>query len=362
MPLIIFFTIVNCRCGYKKSPPLKIAEFRFPLKISDSLNYGYNFLTNYAGKINDIDFEPTLINIKNTLNYAFLENTKSKIYTFDLLNPLHVDSLQIPATDSLVSKKLIRINDTNLIIYKPKAGNVFVYGIEDNFISLKRKITLPEIDYSKLYFKTYGFYKILMKPSGIIIIFNYGMLNSPKTGYLDKKSNLLVIEEETGKVLKAGYYPDNFFKSKKYLTGSVFDVDKAGNLYYTYELNDSIFKSDMYGNILTRNALHKNPSFSKFNWSKEKDLAYVRKYSSETEINTSIRVLQNKYVFVLKKLPGKTVLEKPKYKYFLYDNNLRIKYADTLRHGCYAKFISDYKNGFLLLSDSLNKAYYYEIR
>ncbi len=355
--LIVCSTIFASTCENDKRKLRQDVQFYNPLELKDSFVYKESIIQSLLGKINYFDFKGGIINLKEASWYTFLAKDKKTLYLTNLGSSSKIDSIGINISDSLKGKKIILLKDSTLFIYRPSLNNLVLLNWQNG---KTRIIKLPHFADSTYYYKEIGFFAIIDKESPKVI-FNYGSLRNERTGYLDKENNLIVLDPAKKTFQKIGFYPKEFFKKKKYYTGTIFDTDTAGSIYFTYDLNDSIFRIDKQGKILSRGRLHPNSNFIDFDWSKEENLAYVRKYSSNTELNLYLKVISNERVLIIKQLSNKNILQKAKYKYFLLDSNLRIINADTIRRDVYPRLAYEYKKGFILLSDSLNKAFYYEI-
>lgn len=338
----------------------KTTNVSFPALLADSIIYKNNFISSHAENINEIDYRPSLIQYKKKDWYSFLSREKNKIYLFDFENPMIKDTILLGTLDTLSAKKILRYTKKGLISYKINSPHIFIYKLGDSIENV-RKLIVPAINSDKIYIKNAGGAYITFD-SSIKIILNYGLLDKPKTSYLDWNNNLLVIDGSKSLIKKIGFYPSDYFDKKKYLTNSLFDIDDKGNIYFTFELHDSIYKITESGTIKNRAMLSTSSEFKQFNWRKETDLAYVRQYIYSTEANISLTVFNDSLLFILKRLPEPTLLKTPQYKYVILDTSLKIKYTDTLRHGIYTNFIGTYKNGILLLSNTFDKAYLYEVK
>lgn len=332
-------------------------EFFKSLSIKDSFVFKSNFLKGH--NINYEDYESKLIFHENAFWFSFLDNNKRSILLFNLEDPFVTDSIRLTITDTVKGKTRWLWKGRKLYYYKATASFLSEYEIDADSVIKRKEFQFHKIDFDTYYYDPLSFFKIVEKGNPAVL-FNYGSMLDQGSSYLDRSSNLILLQQNELYV-KTGFYPRKFFESKKYYTGTLFDVDSMSHIFFTYELNDSIFKTDMNGQRIKAGVLHDNPRFIQFKWKKEQDLAYVRKYSHETEMNKRLHVLDSNRILVIKKLAGNNLMEKPVYKYFLFDQNLQKLYADTIRHGVYPNFSYKYKNGFILLSDSLSKAYYYEI-
>jgi hypothetical protein len=117
---------------------------------------------------------------------------------------------------------------------------------------------------------------------------------------------------------------------------------------------------NMAGSIVAAAALEKNREFDGFDWKKEQDLSYVRKYTLMGEANVNMTWLPSNRLVLLKQLPKNDLRKSSFYKYMVLDSSLNVIYADTVRHPVLSSYLLAYKKGFLLMGDSLKTSYYYE--
>lgn len=333
-----------------KYPALLIKDsFHFPLMTKDLL-----------ANIDFFNFQGELVENNNQSWICYLTQSKKKL----LFINLHTgrDSFSIPI-DTFIeySNSSFLFQDGILYIYDPYRSTISLKELSNQkLINLYTKQLPLFLEPNKYYlkqqvpFKIYGLYDPY-------VIINFGSLVDKKNSYLHKNYNLMLLSPGLIKCKMIGKYPSDFFKRRNYYTSSVFDIDMEENIIMTYELNNSIYKIDSYGNVLKESKVYLENSFLKFDWSKERDLSYVRKYSFATEKNIHLKCLDSNNNILIKQLPGNTILSNIKYQYIILDKNLKVRYTDNINFSCYPKMVMKYQNGFLLFNDHLTKAYYYEI-
>lgn len=197
------------------------------------------------------------------------------------------------------------------------------------------------------------------------LFIGYQVMN-PSTSYLDYSSyfelDLTKTSNEVHK-LKTLRYPESFLKGKQYNFNTHLLALNDSTLIYTFNSSDSIFKihykKDEY--ILKRK-VDGFSGFENFNPQKSRDLAYVRKYLETTEGNFNLlKTADNKHIIIIKHLPKKSINDIDQWGYCILNDNLLMEYKGVFQQSISPLFCFTYKNGFLIFSKSLEKAYYYEI-
>jgi hypothetical protein len=349
------FLLLCFSCTNKSVKPLP--ETINPVKKIESISLTGLNRTEYYNQLNTERFRPQFINHRNKLWIAFLLRNMRQIKLFQFNNPTVTDYINIPATDSLGS---LYIKDSLFCFVKLSGRRMAYYILKGDSLFFEKSFILPPFNEDKFY-KTGTCCLQVINPGNPSALINFGTHQKTKNQYLDPEANLLLFKNGAAEAVKTGHYPAGFFSHRQYYSDALFTADGEGNIYFTHELHDSIYKMTVNGQITAAAALEKNETFLEFDEKQYMNMAYIRKYSIMTEMNVNIHCLSNNNIVVLKKLAQDDIKARPRYKYFVLNNQLQVKFADTVRHGCFTRFLDDYKNGFVLLNDSLKSAYYYEI-
>lgn len=350
---ILFVGVSNCKYNISNINRTKAN----PVSHTQKISLRGNKINDYSDRLDFYSSRCKLISYK-AKTWIFLPNYKTQnlqLFRFDSTN--ECDSLRIP-WDSY-GETLIDNDGNTFFAFNSIRSTLDIYELKDSGFYLEGSIKLKVHDPKYVFLKRKMF-EVLLNDKGTSLLISYAIHSAPKTSYRDVSANFLLLTP-TYLPVKIGKYPKDYFKNMKYYYSPLFTSDKRKYIYYTFELSDSIYKIDKEGNVI-KSANLNGEGFLKFNWKKEMDLSYVRQYTEETERNEKIFLLKSGNIVVLKKLPKKGILTQTQYKYIVLDSNLNSMYNDTIRHYCYPWFISDYKDGFVLLGDSLKYAHYYEVK
>jgi hypothetical protein len=229
--------------------------------------------------------------------------------------------------------------------------NLFVKGISDSpLYSLKNHYSyLQIIPFSA---------KLVRENKRFHLLYNYEEKSSKKINALD--SSIFLYITSSKQVKKIGKYPKSFHTEKLRFTETYFDVDSMSNIYYVHASYDSVFKIDINGVTQNRGIIHEVVDRSPYKQKEIGDLVYVRKYEHESEKNISLKIIQNKYIVILKKLAEKNLMKDPLYKYFIYDTELNKVCADTIKQNIIPNLFET-KNGFFVISKNVDKFFSYEL-
>ncbi len=197
------------------------------------------------------------------------------------------------------------------------------------------------------------------------IFIGYQTMN-PKTYYLDNSSYFkyeLLTGNKSIYKSKTLIYPKSFLRGRHYNYDTHLLALNDSTLVYALNSTDSIYKihykNDEY---ILKGKIDGFSGFEKFNPKKTRDLAYVRKYSETTEGNFNLlKTYNNKHIIIIKHLAKKSINDVDQWGYGILNENLDMEYKGVFQHSISPLFCFQYKNGFLIFSKSLEKAYYYEI-
>jgi hypothetical protein len=346
--LIVFALMMAVACKQERKHQRPV--FINPIPKTETIVFGNKL------KLEDFNFSgfmPTAIMHKGKNVFCFLAKTPS-LY---LLNPqtlLVVDSIKLPLYRP--GAKMYLRNDS-LFIYDFR----FIYTciLDDVVCRVVKKEKSPRIGFKQYYFDpSVGIKAGVGSPTDII--FNYGNRVDRENSYLDKNSNFMRFTDSTG-AEKMGYYPADFFSGRHYYTSTLFDVNRNGDLVFTFEEHDSVYKMSSKGKMIAGATVESDWDRLKFKWKKETNLAYVRQYTCEAELNRVLHITKTGRTIILKKSSEKDIRLPEQYRYFVFDQKLKLLYADSLRHTINPNLVFDYKNGVAFFSINLDEMYYYEI-
>lgn len=354
---IIFILGLICVCNVNCKQAVSSRErINRPVPAIHKISLEGNHINNYAEQLDFFGARSQLISYKSR-DWIFLHNPgRNQLQLFGFDDPGAIDSL--PVSWNSTEQRILDYRDGLFYAYNLDRNMLEIYRIINNRLQLTDSAKFGSYDPKNIFLRR-SMFEPLISDSAKNLVLSFALHNNPKTSYRDINAGFLVLGTEKEPV-KMGRFPADYFEKPKYYYSNLFTGDKKEFIYYTFELHDSVYKTDRYGNNIASGKLG-DEVFKSFDWRKEMDLAYVRKYSEETERNERIFLLKRNRLLVLKKLPKTGVLTRPVYRYMVLDSNLNTRYADTVRHYCYPWFVSDYKNGFVLLGDSLKSAYYYEM-
>ena len=341
--MLFFF---SCKPGKKEQRRL----FTNQLEFADSVDFGKKLrLETY----NFYGLWPTSATYRGKTVFCFLSGISS-IHLLDAETLNLADSIILPALTP--KAKMYLRNDSLFIYYHP-----FFYTciLNDKEFIVARKLKTPAIDYKHYSIESFGAF-LADRRDPVNVVFGYGIRKAEQDSYLDRDANLIRFSDSSG-FKRMGYFPKDFFSGKHYNNAILLNIDTTGNFILGFEDHDSIFKIDAGGRIIAAGKLEGNGDGSAFDWEKESDLAYVRRYTWEAELNQAIHVSANNYIIVLKKLHEPNVSKPQMYRYMVFDADLKLKYADSIRQVINPNFIFNYKNGIALLSLATDKMYYYKI-
>lgn len=341
---MLFF--LSCKAGKKEKHKL----FSNPLTLIDSVEFNrkikleaYNFY----------GFWPTDVMYKGKTVFCFLSGTSS-IHLLDAETLNLVDSILLPPCTR--KAKMYLRNDSLFIYDHPFFYTCTLSGMKFKII---RKMKAPAINYEKYSIEPFGAFLVDHENPGNLI-FAYGNRKAQEHSYLDTGTNLIRFSDSSG-YQKTGYFPANYFSEKHYNNATLLSIDTSGKLVFGFEEHDSIFKMDAQSRVLAAGAVESNGDGKPFKWKKESDLAYVRHYTWEAELNQALYVSKNNYIIILKKLHEPDVSKPQMFRYLVFDADLKLKYADSIKHVINPNFIFNYKKGIVFLSLATDKMYYYEI-
>ncbi len=189
-------------------------------------------------------------------------------------------------------------------------------------------------------------------------LYNYSLTKKTNPNYADSTPFLITIDST--RQYKLGRYPPVFYKQFMQFNVAAYTIDSSSNIYYVYQGFDSVYKINSKGQELARGLLHEYPKRDVYKTGDEDNIAYIRKYEHTNEKNYHIALWRNRYVLVIKQLAANTVLEKQRYKLFVFNTNLEKLYAAEMPNDIVASITLNNK-GFIVFDKNLRKVYCYEL-
>ena len=352
--LLIALQVSSCFSNKKKNP-----VYIKPIKSVAFTAYKTSLENLFDPKINPIGISPTLVNYKNKEWLCLMSQKGNFLFLFNVNDIEQTDSIRINIADTTKKRSVFLFKDESLIVYEPYRLQYSIYHFSGDSLTLFKTFSLPKFDWKEYFLKFNSGFRVLDNHEGSIV-YGYGLSKNKKDNYIDRRHNLVIFTPGNKADFKTGRYPGDFFKYKIYNNETLFCNDSNNNIYYTFQMHDSIYKINKQGEILAASVLHKNPEFDRFDWGRVMDLGYVRQHTMMSEANLNICVTHGGKVVVIKQLHKEEYRDKSYYKYFVLDNNLNMLYADTLRHGFFPGFLFPYKKGFMIFANPDSKAVYYE--
>lgn len=182
-------------------------------------------------------------------------------------------------------------------------------------------------------------------------------LNTGKKNYLDG-SSYLEINTRDKSFQKTGKYPDCFHCTYIYDYESSSVYAGNGALLTVYNQYDHIYLNQK-GEDQAGFPLQHDCKFRPFDAHKEQDLSYIRKYGVNGERNLKIIEAGDQHYIVLKHNNKDRLSDSSRFSWFVFDNRFKQLYGADVQESIFFPAFFSYKNGFLVFSDSLNKAFYY---
>ncbi len=189
-------------------------------------------------------------------------------------------------------------------------------------------------------------------------IYNYTVKKQVFPSFVDTFPFIVTIDSIKNK--RIGRYPPLYYKEEMRFDDTYLTVDKTGNIYYVHSGFDSVYKIDSKGQVICQNVLYNFPKRDSYKPAKKQDIAFVRKYEAMNEKNCNIRLCQNKHIVVIKQLAQLSVLDKPAYRFFIFNTSLEKLFVSDALTDIIPVVIENDK-GFLLMDKNFKKIFCYEL-
>ena len=234
----------------------------------------------------------------------------------------------------------------------------FEYKVErDSSFSLIDSIDLSKIQgFEHYYISTnLGTQSLAYKYPYILVPYGH----NTKKNFIDTWA-YLKINLQTKKVAKVIRYPECYQCSNIYDQNSTTVFNADGSIICLFDQFDELHYLSTEEKRDTVFQLYHTCSFVAFDKSKEQNLAYIRKYLENGEKNIKVLNVNDIYHVVIKRNFKKELTDKSTYSIFVFDSQFKQVYSENIFHPVFTPTIFEYKKGFLIFNDSLNKAYYYD--
>jgi hypothetical protein len=199
--------------------------------------------------------------------------------------------------------------------------------------------------------------KLIKIDNGYGFIVNYQPVKVINKNFIDTHPLIILYKKSYKKI---GTYPKEFFTKRIEFNETFFDVDSSNYIYYAHESFDSIYKIDVNGKPIAQSVINPNIARAEFPSNKNGDMAFLRKFESESDRNLIINVWNNKYVIVIKKMSKEKILENNKYKLYIYDTNLNKLFCDIINEDI-VPFLINSNKGVYFFTNGLKNIISYEI-
>ncbi len=354
----VFIIIIISACSQQKKILPKILEFKKIEKTADSsflLTPFLNFIKNNgiserAGfgilKIKNEDFI-LMKGAKDTVGFYSLQEQK----TYSVYSP---KGLFFTINKNNTLSSLVSIGN-NQFMTSYKINRIKNFEIIDSFdinkaMSFKREKMIVNN-------RTVGTNFINFNNNYIC---GYSMWR-PKNNFVDNTIFLSTNHNLNNKKY-FGEFPERYKQVRIKSPQPIFDVAPDSTLIVSFVNSNEIAKLTLDGIELKRVALSNDSLFMTYDQSKEKNLSYVDNFMKLDQLNLFLFVTNNGSVVVVKRNRKFKKSDSDKLTAFVLDSQLNSKYKFDLKEGTLIPFITLYKNGILTISDSLQKADYYEIK
>lgn len=189
--------------------------------------------------------------------------------------------------------------------------------------------------------------------------FQYGHLR--KKYYIDKKAyfKINLLDRTLKKVID---YPKCYYCCYQYLPTSSLIISDNNETVCVFDYYDKLFVSNETKQMEKIINIEHKCKMVAYDKTKERNLAYTKKFLENEEVNIGLFKLYNNQVILLKRNSKQKILDLPKYSIYLFDENYNQVFSEEINEnlGDFPK-VFEYKKGILLFNESLNTANYYEL-
>jgi len=155
-------------------------------------------------------------------------------------------------------------------------------------------------------------------------------------------------------------YPKEYYRSYHYKTDTWLRFEDSSDQYIGFANNNTLYKASSSESGYSTISFEKQSAFRAFNWSRVNNLAYIRWFVITDESNDNAVILNNNTLLIIKRLRRNEITEECEYEYYILDRNMNTIHHNSFQQSIHPWFCYAWKNGFLVFSKKLDKAFYYE--
>lgn len=336
-------------------------ESQKPLPYTTELRYDsvYFFPKNEIPKTTDPNFGVHLYEAVDTA-FIFALNKERNISYYSINKE---QKGEIPFSDKISACKYVpaTLNNQDLYVQDFKGHRLLQFTVNAFSITSSDTFSLNwDIDWNNFFFNPQYYQSFEIIDSSIYA--SYGKI-SRESYFRDTFAYLkmaLYKSANTQKIIKWLPMPKDYLQGKYRNSYTFLKRINDSLCFYCFEDGDSIFTYNLPNGRRQRAiSIGASSNYRKFNFKKVYDLAYVRWYDGTTGENSKVLVNAGR-ILLLKRLIRESLKDTIKYEYYLFDSNLNLLKHNLLKHSINPSYCFSFRNGFLLLNDTLEKGYYYD--
>lgn len=181
-----------------------------------------------------------------------------------------------------------------------------------------------------------------------------------RKNFIDSKAYLR-LDLRTKTLDKVIAYPACYHCSYQYLATSTLAISEKGNAFCLFDYYDQIYKLHQDSSKGRASKLLHKCEMKGYQKGKSNNLAYTRKFLQNEETNWGIVVMPGQNIVALKRNKKNSLQERSFYSMFLFNESLeQIHSEKIMEYIGESPFFLNYKNGFLLINDSVTQSFFYE--
>src|SRR5215831_7608888 len=205
-------------------------------------------------------------------------------------------------------------------------------------------------------------YRNLFEIRDSLLYLSYGRYNTDAC-CLDTTAWLmlnLADERHNFSVKKIFPYPSEFLKGEHYNLNTWICFPGNNMLCAGFHACNRLYRCMPGQTVFFVSEFERHSWYRKFEREKLNNLGYIRWHTFTDESNENAIILNNGTLLIIKRLRREEIKDISKYEYYLLDSTFSLLSHNTFQQAIHPGFCYAWKKGFLVLTENLDKAFYYE--
>ncbi len=283
---------------------------------------------------------------------TFVDIRASRIYKTDISKVLN----------ELDEYRIGQVSGNQLFLLNRETKTLFKYTIEKDFtLRFQKKVDLNKSDKLKGINFVSDVDATQFRCNDSLLFINY--LVKKTKNFIDEYALVYFnLNEQNLTPKRIIEYPPNFHKEEIRNRELLFDFLNDSTLVFGFMQHDTVGMYFTKSNRIIRSRINLQSGFRPFDESKHRNLGYTAKYLLINEANHKLFFDPSRRIYMMKRLAKAQKTDTTIVQCYVFTPDFTPVHTFKLNHTVCQAFIYPYEEGFIALTNNLDKAYYYAFK